>query len=48
VFCQENGGIEVVELTMVKASNSNNNGIIREIIVKIVFMERISHWDEGF
>jgi hypothetical protein len=31
VFCREIGG---VELTMMKASNSNNNVIIREIIVK--------------
>jgi hypothetical protein len=47
VFCRENGEIEVVELTMMKASNSSNNAITREIIVKLVYMECISHWDEG-
>jgi hypothetical protein len=47
VFCRENGEIEVVELTMMKANNSNNYGIIRDIIVKLVYMECISHWDGG-
>jgi hypothetical protein len=43
-FCRE---IDGVELTMMKASNSSNNGSIREIIVKLMRMECISHWDEG-
>jgi hypothetical protein len=42
VFCRENGGIEVVELTMIKASNTNNNESIREIIVILVCMGCIS------
>jgi hypothetical protein len=44
VVCREIGG---VELTMMKASSSNNNESIREIIVKLVYMECISHWNEG-
>ena len=36
----------VVELTMVTVINSINNDGIREIIVKLVCIESVSHWDE--
>ena len=36
-----------VELTMMEASNSNNNDSNGEIVVILVYMECISHWDEG-
>ena len=35
------------KLSSKEASNSNNNGSIREIIVNLVHMECLSHWDEG-
>jgi hypothetical protein len=37
-----------VELTMMEASNSNNNDSNEDIVVKLVYMECTSQWDEGY
>jgi hypothetical protein len=41
---REFGGLE---LTMMKANNSNNNDSNREVVGILVYMECISRWDEG-
>ena len=43
-LCREFGG---VELTLMKVNKSNNDERIREMVVILVCLDCIRHWNEG-